>query len=94
LDSYKPNFTDNRLAEMLFRYRARNCPEMLQPEEIIKWQDFCVGRITGNQLGAGITLDEYFIQLSRLRDEASGNEVLLKQLEDFAMEKMQQLGIS
>jgi exodeoxyribonuclease I len=94
LASFSPKFTDSRLAEMLFRYLARNYPEMLQSEEDTKWQEFCVGRITGNQPGGGIKLDEYFAQLSRLREETSGNEVLLKQLEDFAMEKMQQLGIS
>jgi len=93
LANFKPNFTDPRLVEMLFRYRARNYPELLQPEETSKWRDFCANRITGHQQGGGITLDGYFGHLSRLSDENSGNESLLKELEDFALEKMRHLGL-
>jgi exodeoxyribonuclease-1 len=93
LVNFSPKFIDPRLVEMLFRYRARNYPEMLRPEETSKWREFCANRITGHQQGGGITLDEYFCQLSRLRDETSGNEIFLKELEDFAIEKMRGLGL-
>ncbi|WP_411728543.1 exodeoxyribonuclease I [Methyloglobulus sp.] len=92
LANFKPSFTDPRLAEMLFRYRARNYPELLQPEETSKWREFCADRITRHQQGGGITLDEFFCQLSRLREEISGNESFFKELEDFALEKMHGLG--
>ncbi|MEQ1738294.1 MAG: exodeoxyribonuclease I [Methyloglobulus sp.] len=94
LAQFPPKFTDSRLAEMLFRYRARNYPELLFADEISKWREFCAKRITGNQQGGGITLAEYFSHLSRLRAETSGNETFLKELEDFAIEKMRGLGIS
>jgi exodeoxyribonuclease I len=94
LANFKPNFTDPRLAEMLFRYRARNYPEMLKPNEISKWQKFCANRITGYQQGGGITLVEYFSHLSRLRDETSGNEGFLKELDGFALDKMRELGLA
>jgi exodeoxyribonuclease I len=93
LVNFSPIFTDPRLAEMLFRYRARNYPNLLKPDEISKWRNFCAERITGNRPGGGITLTEYFSQLSRLRDETSGNESFLKALEDFALEKMISLGL-
>jgi exodeoxyribonuclease I len=94
LAKFKPNFTDTRLVEMLFRYRARNYPELLQPEETSRWREFCANRITGNQLGEGITLAEYFCQLSRLREETSGNESFIKELEDYALEKIRGLGFT
>jgi exodeoxyribonuclease-1 len=94
LSKFSPKFTDIRLDEMLFRYRARNYPETLQTEEKTKWRVFCGNRITGNQQGGGISLDEYFRQLTRLHDETSGNESFLQSLEDFAQEKMQSLGLS
>jgi exodeoxyribonuclease I len=94
LADFKANFTDKRLAEMLFRYRAHNYPDSLQPEETAKWREFCAIRITGSQLGSGIiTVDEYFAQLSKLRYETSGNESVLKQLEEFAVRKMGELGL-
>lgn len=86
-------FTDSRLTEMLFRYRARNYPELLFADEISKWREFCANRITGHQQGGGITLAEYCSHLTRLRAENSGNETFLKELEDFAMVKISSLGI-
>ena len=88
LVNFKANFADKRLPEMLFRYRARNYPELLQSEEIPKWQEFCASRMTGNQPGGGITLDDYFTQLTRLREETSGHDAFLKELEEFALGKM------
>jgi exodeoxyribonuclease-1 len=87
------NFTDKRLVEMLFRYRARNYQNTLQPDELSQWQEFCANRIAGQVQGGGITLAGYFGELSRLRDETIGNESFLKELEDFALEKMHQLGL-
>lgn len=93
LANFKPNFTDLRLAEMLFRYRARNYPEILQPDELLKWREFCSNRITGIQHGGGITLTEFFNQLSKLRSETSGNEFVLNELEEFALDKIRYFGI-
>ena len=35
------NFTDPRLPEMLFRYRARNFPHTLNETELMRWQHHC-----------------------------------------------------
>jgi len=40
------DFADDRLDEMLFRYRARNYPETLLPDEQEKWQNFRVERLS------------------------------------------------
>ena len=34
-------FSDARLPELLFRYRARNYPESLSPNERKQWQEHC-----------------------------------------------------
>ncbi|MDA1342356.1 MAG: exodeoxyribonuclease I [Methyloglobulus sp.] len=93
LATFKPNFTDPRLGELLFRYRARNYPELLQPEEITKWGEFCANRITGHQPGGSITLDEYFSQLALMRNKTANAEAFSKILTAFGLEKAQQLGL-
>ena len=39
-------FRDERLPEMLFRYRARNFPETLNHDELAGWEQFRQGRVT------------------------------------------------
>lgn len=93
LGDFKFNFTDKRMAEMLFRYRARNYPEWLLPDEKAKWQAFCTDRLMGFKRGSGIDLDDYFNELKRMRDEISGKDNLIAQLEEFASQKKEQLGL-
>ncbi|MGB0893465.1 MAG: exodeoxyribonuclease I [Parashewanella sp.] len=39
-------FDDERLPEMLFRFRARNYPETLSDDENHRWREFCQARLT------------------------------------------------
>lgn len=39
-------FRDKRLSTMLLRYRGRNYPETLNPEELQNWQTFCHAKIS------------------------------------------------
>ena len=86
-------FTDSRLPEMLFRYRARNYPQTLNADEQQRWDAFCVDRLTGRQAGAGILLDDYFRRLEELRSADNVNADIINALEAYAREKMQLLGI-
>lgn len=85
-------FTDNRLEEMLFRYRARNYPNSLSTEETHRWQIFCKNRLTGQQAGVGITFDNYFARVSELKTDTTTNQLIIQALETYALEKIQQLG--
>jgi exodeoxyribonuclease-1 len=87
------DFTDTRLPEMLFRYRARNYPETLSPDETLRWNEFCVNRLTGRQPGAGILLDDYFGRLQELRGGENINQDIVSALNAYAVEKMEQFGI-
>ncbi len=86
-------FTDGRLPEMLFRYRARNYPETLNADEQRRWNTFCVDRLTGHQAGAGILLDDYFRRLEELRGDKNLNIYIINDLYNYAVDKMIYLGI-
>jgi exodeoxyribonuclease I len=52
-------FEDQRLPEMLFRYRARNYPESLSPEEMAQWEEYRFQRLTEPEGGGSICMEEY-----------------------------------
>ncbi|WP_328803630.1 exodeoxyribonuclease I [Aquipseudomonas ullengensis] len=52
-------FADERLPELLFRYRARNFPSSLAPAEAERWQSFCQARLSDEHYGAPNTLDNF-----------------------------------
>lgn len=52
-------FDDQRLPELLFRYRARNFPETLNSEEQERWRLFCQQRLSDSQWGAPNTLESF-----------------------------------
>jgi exodeoxyribonuclease-1 len=80
----KFSFTDPRLPEMLFRYRARNYSETLNIEELTRWKEFCMKRLTGRQAGATITLDAFFTRLQELRMSKSINGDIIDALDAYA----------
>ena len=79
-------FTDPRLPEMLFRYRARNYPETLSTDEQLKWNEFCHNRLTGRQAGAAITIDSYFARLQELRSDKNINTDIINALDAYAVQ--------
>ncbi|MDV7393791.1 hypothetical protein RZS08_20605, partial [Arthrospira platensis SPKY1] len=52
-------FDDERLSTLVFRYRARNFPDMLLPEEQAAWQAYCQQRLTEGVAGC-LTLEQLF----------------------------------
>lgn len=67
LESQTFAFHDPRLSELLFRYRARHFPQTLAPAEQAQWQQFRQERLTDNQAGASMVMDDFLQQLQRLR---------------------------
>jgi exodeoxyribonuclease-1 len=76
-------FRDPRYPELLFRYRARNWPETLDPDEHTRWEAFRKARLTRHTALTGLTLDDYFAHLAELRSDpqAQGKLTLLDQLQ-------------
>ncbi|WP_022964642.1 exodeoxyribonuclease I [Halopseudomonas pelagia] len=87
---------DQRLVDMLLRYRARNFPDSLNETERAHWQAYCKGRMSGEVAGAPITL-EAFLQAA---DEAlrqcsdSAQQDLLGRWKRFALERCAGMGLS
>jgi exodeoxyribonuclease-1 len=79
------NVDDARLPEMLFRYRARNYPETLNIEETAKWRQFCHERLHHSEHINSLTIDSYLQKIQLLQQELGEDNVLLKQLQEYAI---------
>jgi exodeoxyribonuclease-1 len=80
----QPRFEDPRLPEMVFRYRARNWPETLSPDEQEAWDAYRLERLTDPEGGGSITLDQYRQRLAELAQIHAGDAVRLTLLSDLA----------
>ncbi len=80
----RPAFDDGRLEELLFRYRARNWPAMLDDAGQARWQQHCGERLHDGVHG-GLTLQAFFDCIDTLSESADerGQE-LLGALYDYA----------
>jgi len=59
-------FEDSRLPEMLFRYRARNFPDSLTPDESAQWQEYRFSYLTDPDMGASICMGQYQQEIEEL----------------------------
>jgi exodeoxyribonuclease-1 len=65
----RPGFDDERLGELLWRYRARNFPETLTPEEHERWEEHRAAVLMEGE-GGGLTFDALFERLDTLGEQA------------------------
>ncbi|MFY9975357.1 MAG: exodeoxyribonuclease I [Chromatiaceae bacterium] len=79
-----PRFEDPRLPEMLLRYRARNWPETLSPQEREDWDAYRLERLTDPQGGGSITLDRYQLRLAELSQVYADDPARLELLDELA----------
>ncbi len=71
LSSFPQVFDDQRLPEMLFRYRARNWPETLSEEERGCWEEYRQARLFEPGEGAGLPMDDYLACLDEMEMDES-----------------------
>lgn len=78
-------FDDPRLAELVWRYRARNFAHTLTPEEQERWEAHRTAMLVEGE-GGGLTFDALFEQLDTLGAEAGDEraETILGALYDYA----------
>lgn len=80
-------FDDERLPELLFRYRARNFAETLTAEEQQRWHAFCQQRLSSAESGAPNTLHSFTQSLVELSLSATPEQLkVLGQWEDYAQQ--------
>ena len=88
-------FADERLPELLFRYRARNFPQTLNSDEQQQWQLFCQQRLLNAEMGAPITLADFYQQMDEAGDSLSEEQLqLLSEWREYAGELQLQLGMN
>jgi exodeoxyribonuclease-1 len=80
-------FEDQRLPEMLFRYRARNYPQSLTEDERASWEEYRFQRLTDPDAGASLCMEEFQAEIEKLMAAAElsdEQQALLEQLLDYA----------
>ncbi|MDX1573475.1 MAG: exodeoxyribonuclease I [Methylophaga sp.] len=90
LATFNPPFNDNRLSELLFRYRARSWPDSLSADEQQDWQQFCAQRL--NQPDSPwLNFESFTKALAECRAQklSPAQQQVLTALEDFAQHKQQ-----
>ncbi|AVR95796.1 exodeoxyribonuclease I [Pseudoduganella armeniaca] len=79
-----PHFEDERLGELLFRYRARNFPETLTEHEFEHWEQHRAARLLEGADGAR-SIDQLFGEIDHLSGEADERaEQILGALYEYA----------
>lgn len=79
LADFNPNFADERLSELLVRYKARNYPQSLNEDERGKWEEYRTDRIMND-------LPKYSQSLAMLASQAQTTQshFLLQELQLWA----------
>ncbi|MDF1485277.1 exodeoxyribonuclease I [Ramlibacter sp. H39-3-26] len=80
----RTGFDDARLEELLFRYRARNFPDTLAPEEAGRWEAHRAARLLEGEGGA-LGVDRFFAEIDTLQETADERaEAVLGALYEYA----------
>ena len=82
-------FKDQRLQEMLFRYRARNFPDSLSTEEHQQWQEQRLARLNAPADTRQLSIKAFGTEISAAREAYSGDgraQKILDQLESWGNE--------
>lgn len=81
----RAHFDDPRLAELLWRYRARNFPQTLSPEEQERWESHRAACLFDGQGGAR-TVEQLFTEIDELSETADDERTqdILGALYDYA----------
>ena len=82
-------FKDSRLAEMLFRYRARNFPATLTPVETDRWQQQRLARLRQPADDRQMNPERFALEISAARESREGDhdaQNILDHLETWANE--------
>ena len=77
-------FDDDRLAELVFRYRARNFAETLSPDDLERWETHRAARLLDGEGGAR-NVDSLLAEIDTLSETADARgEAILGALYDYA----------
>lgn len=87
-------FDDERLPELLFRYRARNFPDTLSFEEQERWRIFCQQRLSDPEWGAPNTLQTFMEAAAQLVITATSfQREVLNEWQNYVQELRKRLNL-
>ncbi len=69
-------FSDQRLKELLFRYRARNYYSTLDNSERLRWQEYCINRLNNTNELATLSRDEFILKARQINDTTYNNKLM------------------
>lgn len=69
LAAHTEQFESKLLNSLLFQYRARNYPHLLDEQEMFRWQQHIAFRMTQSKKKACLSLDEYFSAIEELNQQ-------------------------
>ncbi|MEH6576763.1 MAG: exodeoxyribonuclease I [Amphritea sp.] len=78
-------FQDNRLEEMLLRYKARNYPFSLTDEERDRWEEYRKQKLLGPDNGGYLTMSELFAKLNEQYQQQGLSQRDREILEELAL---------
>lgn len=84
-----------RLKEMIFKIKARNFPFTLSPDEQNKWLLYSRNRVLDSNIGAELTLDQYYQEVEELNKSELSKEDkrVLNDIEEFVSQIKLKLSI-
>ncbi|WP_017445253.1 exodeoxyribonuclease I [Gayadomonas joobiniege] len=78
LMEYNPQFDDERFNKLWFRFKGRNYPALMSPQDQETWRNFCVDRLTASELPNILTIKQVVEKIEQLANENAGNENKVK----------------
>lgn len=82
LKNFHPKFKDEKLANLLIHFKARNYPECLTDDEAENWFEIVQGRVQAGENGY-LSIDQYFQRINIMREQYPQKESLWQQLESY-----------
>lgn len=76
-------FSDNRLEELLFRYRARNAVETLNPSELTRWKKLRKSLLLDGESGSTLVYEEFCCLIESLKKQPERDQKLLVDLVSY-----------
>jgi exodeoxyribonuclease-1 len=82
-------FSDPRLPDMLFRYRARNYPDSLSSQEQQQWHHYCTERLQHSPHPNCLDCTAFNNSMRELENTLGADHAIFKSLRQFALKKAQ-----
>ncbi len=76
-------FSDHRLEELLFRYRARNAIETLNSSELVRWETLRKSLLLNDQSGSTLVYPEFCRMIESLKNQPEQDQKLLADLSNY-----------